>query len=294
MTGEGGGFKLGFAGDTTVALPFDAISRRNPGSAAGAPRDRPRQPLPGQRLRHARRRKRADPHLPGDLRRRPGRHPADADRHLDPDRRRRRRHRRAAAAAAGRARSASPRSAASPPARRSSPRPRPAAPTPPRSAPRGSTPPGLSHPLEGIVYLATPHQNPFNSLLAFYISVNDPQSGTVIKLPGLIEADPATGQLTATISEFPQLPLEDLQLEFLKGSAAPFKTGIACGAYAVNSEMTPWTAPEGASPTRPTASRSKRAPAPAPASKTKPRRPTRRSSKPAPSNRPAAPTRPSP
>jgi hypothetical protein len=103
-----------------------------------------------------------------------------------------------------------------------------------------------SHPLEGIVYLATPHQNPFNSLLAFYISVNDPQSGTVIKLPGLIEANPATGQLTATISEFPQLPLEDLQLEFLKGSAAPFKTGIACGNYTVNSDMTPWSAPEGA------------------------------------------------
>jgi hypothetical protein len=103
-----------------------------------------------------------------------------------------------------------------------------------------------SRPLEGILYLATPHQNPFNSLLAFYLSVNDPQSGTVIKLPGLIEADPGTGQLTATISEFPQLPLEDIQLEFIKGSAAPFKTGIACGNYVVNADMTPWTAPESA------------------------------------------------
>ena len=103
-----------------------------------------------------------------------------------------------------------------------------------------------SRPLEGIVYLATPHQNPFGSLLAFYLSVNDPQSGTVVKMPGLIEADPTSGRLTATISEFPQLPLEDLQLEFLKGSAAPFKTGIACGNYVVNADMTPWTAPEGA------------------------------------------------
>ncbi len=101
-----------------------------------------------------------------------------------------------------------------------------------------------SRPLEGIVYLATPHENPFDSLLAFYISVNDPQSGVVIKLPGLIEADPATGRLTATISEFPQLPLEDLQLEFFKGSAAPFKTGNVCGSYAVEAEITPWTAPE--------------------------------------------------
>ena len=79
----------------------------------------------------------------------------------------------------------------------------------------------VGHPLEGIVYLATPHQNPFDSLLAFYISVNDPQSGVVTKLPGLIEADPQTGRLTMTISEMPQLPFENISFELFKGSTAP-------------------------------------------------------------------------
>ena len=63
----------------------------------------------------------------------------------------------------------------------------------------------------------------------------------VFKLPGLLEPDPSTGRLTATISELPQLPFEDLQLEFFKGTGALLKTGIACGAYTVSAELTPWT-----------------------------------------------------
>ena len=77
--------------------------------------------------------------------------------------------------------------------------------------------PTLDHPLIGSIYLATQTRNPFGSLLAIYLGVDDPESGIVLKLPGLIEADPKTGQLTATVSENPQLPFEDLQLEFFKG-----------------------------------------------------------------------------
>jgi hypothetical protein len=101
----------------------------------------------------------------------------------------------------------------------------------------------VGHPLEGVVYLATPQQNPFGSLLAFYISVNDPQSGVVTKLPALIEPDSQTGQLKMTVSEMPQLPFEDIDFEFFKGSTAPFKTGVACGTFRVNADLTPWTAP---------------------------------------------------
>jgi hypothetical protein len=104
----------------------------------------------------------------------------------------------------------------------------------------------VGHPLEGNIYLASQGRNPFGSLLAIYIAVNDPATGLVLKLPGKIETDPNTGQLSASFSEAPQLPFEDLRLEFFKGTAAPLKTAIGCGDYVVNTDMVPWGAPEGA------------------------------------------------
>ena len=109
---------------------------------------------------------------------------------------------------------------------------------------RIDSPTVVDHPLEGEVFLASSRDNPFDSVLALYIVVEDPASGIVLKLPLKLEGDPQSGQLTATLSEAPQLPFEDLRLEFFKGAAAPLKTGIACGSFAVKSELTPWTAPE--------------------------------------------------
>ena len=78
--------------------------------------------------------------------------------------------------------------------------------------------PLVDHPLEGSVYLASPHQNPFNSLLALYIGVNDPQTGVVIKLAGEVHADPSTGQLVTTFDENPQLPFNHFKLDFFGGA----------------------------------------------------------------------------
>ena len=57
----------------------------------------------------------------------------------------------------------------------------------------------VDHPLEGNVYLATPHQNPYDSLVGIYLVVADAQTGVFIKIPGKIETDPKTGQLTAVV-----------------------------------------------------------------------------------------------
>ncbi len=108
---------------------------------------------------------------------------------------------------------------------------------------RVDSPAVLDHPLFGNVYLASQGQNPFGSLLAVYLVLEDPASGLVAKLPGKIETDGA-GRLVVTVAEAPQLPFEDLQVELFKGAAAPLKTGIACATYTVGSELTPWSAPE--------------------------------------------------
>jgi len=114
--------------------------------------------------------------------------------------------------------------------------------------------PLLDHSLSGAVYVATPYDNPFNSLLAIYIAVNDPVSGVVIKLAGHVEIG-SEGQLTTTFEENPQLPFEDFKLDFFGGDRAALKTPAVCGTYTTTSTLTPWSAPASGPPATPSDSR---------------------------------------
>ncbi len=106
--------------------------------------------------------------------------------------------------------------------------------------------PLLDHPVRGGVYVASPGDNPFGSLLAVYLAVDDPVSGVVLKVAGHIEADPATGRLVARFSETPQLPFEDVKVHFFGGPQAALATPPACGTFTVGTDWTPWSTPEGA------------------------------------------------
>jgi uncharacterized repeat protein (TIGR01451 family) len=106
--------------------------------------------------------------------------------------------------------------------------------------------PLLEHELPGAIYLAKPYGNPFGSLLAIYLAIEDKESGIIVKLAGKVESDPATGQLTTTFIENPELPVEDIDLEFFEGPQASLKTPLACGTHSTTSDLTPWSTPEGA------------------------------------------------
>jgi len=106
--------------------------------------------------------------------------------------------------------------------------------------------PLLAEELEGSVYLAQqgnagPAQgsNPFNTLLAGYIVVEG--SGVVLKIPGKIEANEQTGQLTATFAESPQLPFSDFKLHFTNGPRAPLANPPACGTYTPEATLSSWS-----------------------------------------------------
>jgi hypothetical protein len=101
--------------------------------------------------------------------------------------------------------------------------------------------PLLEHPLHGAVYLAKQTENKFRSLLAIYIAIDDPQTGVVIKLPGKIEADKASGQVTTTFDDNPQVPFEALHVKFFGGQRAPLITPPDCGSYATKALFTPWS-----------------------------------------------------
>jgi hypothetical protein len=98
--------------------------------------------------------------------------------------------------------------------------------------------PLLSEQLQGSVYLATQGDNPFHSLLALYIAVEGP--GFWLKLPGKVETNPVTGQLTTDFSDTPQLPFSRLQLQLTGGPRAALQTPRTCGSYSVRTEFTSW------------------------------------------------------
>jgi hypothetical protein len=110
--------------------------------------------------------------------------------------------------------------------------------------------PLLASPLHGYIYLAQPKcggegqqpctpQSALNGeLFSGYIEVAG--SGVIVKLPGTIEANPVTGQLTGKFRESPQFPFSDLKIHFKGGARAPVANPQACGSYATSSTLTSW------------------------------------------------------
>ena len=95
--------------------------------------------------------------------------------------------------------------------------------------------------LTGALYLAAQDANPFQSVLAAYVVVDDPLTGVVLKIAGELRADPRTGRLTVVLAESPQLPFSDLKLHFFGGSTALLATPQSCGTYTTDSELAPWS-----------------------------------------------------
>jgi uncharacterized repeat protein (TIGR01451 family) len=105
------------------------------------------------------------------------------------------------------------------------------------------TTPLIAGTLSGSIYLATQYENPFHSLLAGYIVVDDPTTGVVVKIPGEILPDEHTGQITGVFDNNPQFPFSDLKLHFKGGSRGALATPENCGLYSTTSALTPWSAP---------------------------------------------------
>ncbi|HEY4895528.1 MAG TPA: hypothetical protein VII01_05520 [Solirubrobacteraceae bacterium] len=106
------------------------------------------------------------------------------------------------------------------------------------------TSPLLPATLMGSIYLATQNDNPFNSLLAGYIVVDDPNTGIVVKIPGNLTPDPQTGQITGTFDNNPQFPFSELKLHFKGGPRGTLATPESCGIFTTTSALTPWSAPD--------------------------------------------------
>jgi hypothetical protein len=105
--------------------------------------------------------------------------------------------------------------------------------------------PLLPKPLEGSMFLATQEANPFGSLIGLYLAMHDEEErGVLVKVPGKVDLNPETGQITASFDDLPQFPFEDLTLKFRSGPRAPLTNPPTCGTHTIGMTMTTWAQPD--------------------------------------------------
>ncbi|HEY2535725.1 MAG TPA: hypothetical protein VGI24_01940, partial [Solirubrobacteraceae bacterium] len=103
--------------------------------------------------------------------------------------------------------------------------------------------PLIEEPVEGAVYVATPHANPFGNLLSLYIVASAPERGVLIKQAGRVDINQTTGQLTTTFDGLPPLPYSSFQLDLHEGPRAPLTTPLTCGAFQATARLYPFSEP---------------------------------------------------
>ena len=113
--------------------------------------------------------------------------------------------------------------------------------------------PLLEESLQGSIYLAQPDdpataepgaENPFDSLIGFYMLIENERNGIFVKQAGRVEPDPASGRLTSVVEDIPQLPFSRLSVRFREGPRAPLATPARCGSYTSKVMLTPWSGGE--------------------------------------------------
>ena len=98
---------------------------------------------------------------------------------------------------------------------------------------------------EGSMYLAAQRDNPFGSTFALLLAIHDTEErGALIKIPGRIDVDPITGQITTVFNDTPQFPFDDLTLKFRSGPRAPLVSPPACGTHTIGVEVASYAQPQ--------------------------------------------------
>lgn len=101
----------------------------------------------------------------------------------------------------------------------------------------------LDEPIVGSLYLATPYENKFDSLVAIYMVLRAPERGVIVKQAGEVRPDPVTGQLKSTFEGLPPVPFSDFTLHFREGARAPLATPRTCGEFRTVAQLYPFSQP---------------------------------------------------
>jgi hypothetical protein len=92
----------------------------------------------------------------------------------------------------------------------------------------------LPRPIPGELFLRTPRPG---HLFGFWL-VSD-EMGLHVKIPGELQPNKSTGQLTAVFSDLPQVPLRQIDLNVWGGTRAPLANPDSCGTFVTTYTLTP-------------------------------------------------------
>lgn len=96
---------------------------------------------------------------------------------------------------------------------------------------------------EGFIYIAKQNDNPFHNFLSLYLVIQDPERGILVKIPGRIDLDPDTGQITTTFDDLPQFPVSDLEMSLKSGLRAGLVNPQTCGRKTIEADFYSWQDP---------------------------------------------------
>lgn len=96
---------------------------------------------------------------------------------------------------------------------------------------------------EGFVYIAKQNDNPFHNFLSLYLVIQEPERGILVKVPGRVDLDPRTGQITTTFDDLPQFPLSDMEMRLKSGVRAGLVNPQTCGSKTIEATFYPWSDP---------------------------------------------------
>ncbi len=102
--------------------------------------------------------------------------------------------------------------------------------------------PALSGELKGALYLGEERPGPITKP-PFTVYLTLEGHGVLVKIQGTVETNRATGQLTTTFDENPELPFSELKLQLTGGSRATLANPSTCGQFEAEAVLTPWSAP---------------------------------------------------
>jgi hypothetical protein len=99
-------------------------------------------------------------------------------------------------------------------------------------------------PPRGFIYIAKQRDNPFHNFLSLYLVIEEPERGILVKIPGRVDLNSETGQITTTFENLPQFPVSDIQMSFKSGLRAGLVEPQTCGKKEIRAEVFSWQDPQ--------------------------------------------------